>query len=243
MTATDVPLLQADTLTLAALRATGDRAVAWAEAAGGTTVREPGLVLADALSPCLFLNVAVAEGPPDVERIAAFFPSGRPFLLVSAAPTADLTPSGLMLMGHPPFMVRPAADGVVAPPRGVTVEEVTGPASLAEWDHVLADGYPAPHSPAPPALLGGPTRFWLARLDGRPVAAALSHTAHDVVSVEAVATLPDARGRGIGAAVTHAATVADPAAPAVLIASDAGVGVYRGLGYLPVTRWTLWFRP
>ena len=50
-------------------------------------------------------------------------------------------------------------------------------------------------------------------------------------------------GRGIGAAVTHAATVADPASPAVLIASDAGVGVYRGLGYLPVTRWTLWFRP
>lgn len=243
MTATDAPRLHADTLTLAALRATADRAVAWAEAAGGPTVREPGLVLADALSPCLFLNVAVAEEPPDPGRVAAFFPQGRPFLLVSAAPTADLETAGLTLMGYPPFMVRPAVGGSVPRPPGVTVEEVTDPVTLGEWDRVLADGYPAPYSPAPPALLGGPTRFWLARIDGRPVATALSHTAHGVVSVEAVATLPDARGRGIGAAVTHAATVADPASPAVLIASDAGVGVYRRLGYLPVTRWTLWFRP
>ncbi|GEL25283.1 hypothetical protein PSU4_42370 [Pseudonocardia sulfidoxydans NBRC 16205] len=243
MTATDTPRAVADTLIVAALHAMGDRACAWAGAAGGTVVREPGLVLADALSPCLFLNVAVAEDPPDADRIVAFFPPGRPFLLVSAAPTVDLAPAGLTLMGHPPFMVRPAGGTTAAAPPGVTVEELTEPASVGEWDRVLADGYPVPYSPAPPALLGGPTRFWLARLDGAPVAAALSHTAHGVVSVEAVATLPDSRGRGIGAAVTHAATVAEPASPAVLIASDAGVGVYRRLGYLPVTRWTLWCRP
>ena len=43
--------------------------------------------------------------------------------------------------------------------------------------------------------------------------------------------------------MTWAATLADPAQPAVLIASDAGVGVYRAMGYLPVARWTIWFRP
>jgi predicted GNAT family acetyltransferase len=65
------------------------------------------------------------------------------------------------------------------------------------------------------------------------VAAGVNH-------VEFVTTLPEHRGRGIGAALTWAATVADPALPAVLIASDDGRKVYEGLGYLSVSRWTLW---
>ena len=260
-TGTDDATPSTDTLTLAALRAMGDRAVAWARAAGGTALREPGLVLADASSPCLFLNVAVATEPPDAgaaARIAAFFPPGRSFLLVSPLPTADLRPAGLVLMGHPPFMVRPAgragAPAVVSGDgrsgdrrhsRGpdVTVEEVTDPGLLQVWDRVLADGYPTPASPAPAGLLGGTSRFWLARVDGEPAGCALSHVGHGVVDVEAVATLPRFRRRGVGAAVTWAATTAAPADPAILIASDAGAGVYRELGYLPVTRWTLWFRP
>ena len=43
---------------------------------------------------------------------------------------------------------------------------------------------------------------------------------------EMVATGPDARGRGYGAAVTARATFADPGQPAVLIASDDGRPVY-----------------
>ena len=116
------------------------------------------------------------------------------------------------------------------------------PATLSVWDRVLADGFPMPPSPAPPALLGGPTRFWLAHHDGAPVATALSHVAHGVVVVEAVATLPGHRGLGIGAAVTWAATLAEPDLLAVLIASDDGVGIYRRMGYQAVTRWTMWFR-
>lgn len=39
-----------------------------------------------------------------------------------------------------------------------------------------------------------------------------------------------------------AATLAEPGLPAVLVASDDGIGVYRRMGHLPVTRWTMWFR-
>ena len=58
--------------------------------------------------------------------------------------------------------------------------------------------------------------------------------------VEYVAAHEDVRGRGIGAAVTWAATLADPAKPAMLIASDPGQPVYERMGYLRLMRMTMW---
>lgn len=234
-----------DTLTLAGIRAMADRTAGWARAAGGRTRHEPGLVLADAESPCLFLNVATATAPLDLAAARAaveFFPGDRPFALLSPVPTPDLGLAGLSLMGHPPYLVRPAGGTTPPLPPGVAVREVTDAAGLAVWDRVLATGFPAPESPAPTGLLGGPHRFWLATLDGEPAATALSYVAHGVVNVEAVATLSEHRGRGLGVAVSWAATLADPGLPAVLIASDDGIGIYRRMGYLPLTRWTMWFR-
>jgi hypothetical protein len=234
-----------DTLTLAAIRAMADRSAAWAREAGGRVRRDPGLVLADAVSPCLFLNVVTATPPLDLAvagQAVEFFPAGRPFALLCPGPTPDLRPTGLRLMGHPPVMVRPAGGAAPSLPPRVAVQEVTDAAGLAVWDRVLSAGFPAPESPAPRGLLGGPTRFWLATLDGEPAATALSHVGHGVVDVEAVATLGTHRGHGLGAAVTWAATLADPQLPAVLIASDDGVGIYRRMGYLPLTRWTMWFK-
>ncbi|GAA1862730.1 hypothetical protein GCM10009836_48810 [Pseudonocardia ailaonensis] len=233
-----------DSLTAAAARAMADRAAAWAVAAGGTVRHVAGLVVADALSPCVFLNTAVSVGPAGHEAArAADVGPDRACLLLTPHPTPDLRPDGLELMGHPHFMVRAAGAGAPPPPPGVTVEEVRDPAGLEEWADVLAAGFPSPASPAPSGLLGGPARFWTARLDGHAVATALSWTGRGVVDVECVATLPEYRRRGIGAAVTWAATLADPALPAVLISSDDGHPVYRGMGYLPVSRWTLWYRP
>jgi predicted GNAT family acetyltransferase len=74
------------------------------------------------------------------------------------------------------------------------------------------------------------------------VSVAAAHVGEAVVNVEWVATLPDARGKGYGAAVTWAATLARPSLPAVLISSDDGRTVYERMGYLPIVRFTLWFR-
>jgi hypothetical protein len=82
--------------------------------------------------------------------------------------------------------------------------------------------------------------LWLARLDGEPVATAAAFTSHGVNLVEIIATTAAARGRGIGAALTWRATLADPAVPAVLLASDLGRPVYERMGYLPISRATLW---
>jgi predicted aconitase with swiveling domain len=84
---------------------------------------------------------------------------------------------------------------------------------------------------------------WVGYVDGEPVSVAAAHVAAGATLVEYVAALPSARGRGAGAAVTWAATLADPAAPAVLIASDDGRPTYERMGYVAVERWTAWLRP
>ena len=86
-------------------------------------------------------------------------------------------PAGLDLMGHPPFLVRPAGGAAPAPPPGVTLPRCATRPGLAVWDRVLAAGFPVPQSPAPPALLGGPTRFWLARRRGAGGHRAVPHRA------------------------------------------------------------------
>jgi len=60
--------------------------------------------------------------------------------------------------------------------------------------------------------------------DGEPASVAAAHLAAEATLVEYVAALGRARGRGAGAAVTWAATLADPSRPAVLVASDDGRG-------------------
>jgi hypothetical protein len=51
------------------------------------------------------------------------------------------------------------------------------------------------------------------------------------------------RGKGYGAALTWVATLADPTLPGVLIASDPGQPVYERMGYVRLTRVSMWFRP
>jgi hypothetical protein len=182
--------------------------------------------------------------------VGTLFPAHVPYLLISAWPTPDLRPHGLALMGHPPLMVRFPGPRPDSPNPEIDVREVKDVEELAVAERVLVDGYPMlelePLKPGDllgPTLLQADTRVWLAWLDGQPAAVAAAHQHADVTLVEYVATLPAARGRGAGAAVAWAATLADPAAPAVLIASDDGRPVYDRLGYIAVERWTAWLRP
>ena len=125
--------------------------------------------------------------------------------------------------------------------------EVHAAATLAVAERVLIGGYPMPG--ADPGnvlrsgLLNGATREWLGYVDGEPASVAAARQAAGATLVEYVATLPAARGRGAGAAVTWAATLADPDRPAVLIASDDGRPAYERMGYVALERWTAWLRP
>jgi hypothetical protein len=147
-------------------------------------------------------------------------------------------------------MVRPAGPSEHTIPAELTITEVVDEAGLETFEHTLVDAYPEPLMQPyrwgefnDARVLGGPTHFFTGYVAGRPVATAAGHVAAGVNLVEFVATMPDARGRGYGEAVTWAATSADPTLPAVLTASDLGRPVYERMGYLAVSRWSLWFRP
>lgn len=191
-----------------------------------------------------------ASYPGLLAEIDEVFPREVPYFVVSPFPTPDLSGHGLGLIGHPPLMLRgPGGEPPEAAP-GVEVQEVTTAAQLAAAERVLVTGYPMPDLEPlevgdlyAPTLLDGTTRVWLALVDGVPAATAAAHVSDGAVLIEYVAALPEARGRGAGAAATWAATLAVPELPAVLVASDDGRPVYEGLGYQAIERWTAWLRP
>ena len=191
--------------------------------------------------------VAAADAGDLVAEVGALVPPESAYFLLSPWLEPDLTAHGLVLIGHPPLMARFPAPGPAGTPDGVTVVEVADPEALAVAERVLVEGYPMPGtepgSILRPGLLGGATRVWLGYVDGEPASVACAHTAHGATLVEYVAALPAARGRGAGAAVTWAATLADPGLPAVLVASDDGRPTYERLGYVAIERWTAWLRP
>jgi hypothetical protein len=224
-----------------------------AEAGGGRAHLWDDLSAADAASPIIFDNAAVLLAPPPytdlddvVDRLLAFYPADRHWVLLCAWPTPDLTHRGLELMGHPPFMVRPAGGSAPPLPEGLRIERVRDAAGLADFVAVLTTAFGMDTrglSLLDPAILDGPFHLLVGYLDDRPVATAGARLGHGLNDVEWVSSLAEVRGRGIGAALTWAATLAEPANHAALIASDDGQPVYERMGYLRLMRLTMWHRP
>jgi hypothetical protein len=232
---------------------------ALARSLGGRCERWDQLWLADAASPNPFLNTATlrrplraAEAAELTDRLEAFFAArrGGPWLLWSGWPTPELGQLGYVLWGHPPIMVRPPGGERPPAPPELKIVEVGEVGLLAEVERVLVEGYPLlgleaglPGSLLKASLLGGPFRFWAGYVDEQPVSVAAALVDGGLVHVMLVATRPDARRRGYGAALTWSATMAEPGLPALLEASDDGRPVYERMGYREVARLSLWERP
>jgi GNAT superfamily N-acetyltransferase len=167
-------------------------------------------------------------------------------VVLSVFPTPDLAAHGLVRVGHPPLMLR--LPGPTPPPApGLDVRTVTDAATLADFGGVLAAAYGLAEGTAPAiadlALAGSLLQLHVGYVDGAPVATAGAAVHHGIVEVDWVATLGPARRRGFGAAITAAVLDVAPELPAMLIASDAGRGVYRRLGFLDLVRVTMWEHP
>ena len=140
-----------------------------------------------------------------------------------------------------------------APPAGITVERVTDETGFHEICRVVVEGFGAPpalqHAIEAFAALGfdegNPQQTFLARLDGEAVGTSLGVRAGDVLGVFNVATVPAARGRGVGRAVTLAALrngLGAGCRMAVLQASEMGHPVYERLGFRDFAAYDIYVR-
>jgi ribosomal protein S18 acetylase RimI-like enzyme len=126
-------------------------------------------------------------------------------------------------------------------PDGASLERVGDMDSFRAWLGVVVAGFDMPAIMGETLLKFGGLGFGpeipdllLARLAGRPVAAALAAVVGGGVIITNVATLPDVRGRGLGRAITLTAMrrgAAAGASIAVLQSSEMGYSVYRSLGF------------
>ena len=188
-------------------------------------------------------------------RARAFFGArGRGFtVLVRAHADADLADAaadaGLLAMGEMPAMVlqRRLADAV--PPPGIDLRPVTTVEDVAAYGQVMGAAYATYGMPEDvlPAMLRTLDTLraphiiaFVARVDGKPVAGAMTVITHGVAGIYWVGTTPGARGRGLAELCTRAAGNAGfdlGARIAALQASPMGEPVYRRMGYVEVTRY------
>ncbi len=226
-----------------------DRAAWMAQATHGRVDRDAAACIADAGSAFGYDNAAVLLQPPTqtallalLNRARQLFPPDRWWVLLSAWPLPGPPPDGMLLVGHPPLMLRPPGPFSVGQPPGLRILPVNDQPSLADFDTVLNAAFPLPGGTAVAdrRLLGYDLHLLVGYDREIPVATAGARTAGGIVEVDWVSTLPSHRRHGIGAAITAAAASTDPTRPAVLLASDHGRNVYRQLGFLDLVRLTIW---
>jgi len=226
------------------------------------TLRRDDLAAVDIGRPAVGGDVATLLAPlfaEDVDEVMAAlddfygFAAGEKtgaVYLFSAWPSPDLRPHGWTLVDHQPLMFRPAGGALPPSPAGLRIEEVRNEEGLRAFERVIVDGFPiselAEQGPGAAfkvdMLADERQRLWVGWEDEYPVSAASAFVAAGINNVTLVATLPEARGRGYGAALTWQATLADPTLPALLIATDDGRPLYERLGYIVLFRFTLWSR-
>lgn len=179
-------------------------------------------------------------------------PSSRPADLA-----ARLEAYGLQHVGDDPAMAVDllALPERVAVPQDVEITEVTDLAGLRQAVDVLCAGFGVPVAFGEQYFalmarqeLGAAQsyRIFLARRGSTPVATAQLFLAAGVAGIYSVATIPEARKLGIGAAVTLAPLLAARTLGyrlGILTASTLGYNVYRQLGFDEVCRFTAYTLP
>ncbi|HSO30179.1 MAG TPA: GNAT family N-acetyltransferase [Candidatus Sulfomarinibacteraceae bacterium] len=145
--------------------------------------------------------------------------------------------------GEPAMWVDTAGLGALERPAGVEIDRVRSAEESDVATATAVTGFELPHRFAGPmadmfrgaaARTASPIRMFLARLDGRPVATSIGVLDGDMVGIYNVATVPEARGRGIGRAITLATLLdarARGARIGLLESSAMGRSVYRRLGF------------
>jgi GNAT superfamily N-acetyltransferase len=237
---------------------------------GGTVHREPGLIWHGSHVPhplfngVLWSRFTLREADESIANVLEVFQARRVplwwWLFPASAPYdlgERLEAHGLAREDDLPGMAVDIADlpcNPLAPP-GMTIVRVADDAVGLAWTEAYASGAGSPDFVA--AALGNIVagdcheeaalgwRHYVGWLDGEPVACASLFLGAGVAGLYNVATVPEARGQGIGSAMaTHALNEAGRLGyrVGVLQATPAGIPLYERLGFAcccayPQFRW------
>jgi GNAT superfamily N-acetyltransferase len=158
---------------------------------------------------------------------------------------------GLTAAERMPGMVANAGDLVGPTASELEIVHVKSADGFAQALAIATEGFAAPEGFLTPLYMLEVTsldgyELFLGRVDGRDVTTAASYVVDGDVGVFNVATPPQYRGRGYGAAITAHAVhegFANGADLAYLQSSALGESVYRRLGFREVLRYDLLSRP
>lgn len=169
--------------------------------------------------------------------------------LVAAAEAA-----GLQLVYEMPEMVLKTPLEPPSLPPGAELRQVSTPEQATDYWEIAAASYVS--LGFPPEIFSGYSNHsgllaknvaaFVAYLDGNPVSIAMTIVTHRVAGIYWVGSLEQARGKGLGRAVTAVATKAGfdlGADQASLQASPMGKSIYEGMGYETVFDYRLYMSP
>ena len=162
--------------------------------------------------------------------------------------------AGFQLVYEMPEMTLGEKLGPPELPSGAELQRLTAIEQAIGFWHIATTSYSS--IGFPPEVFAGYTNHagllaenvvaFLALLDGEPVAIAMTMVSHGVAGIYWVGSLEQARGKGIGRAVTVAATNAGfdlGADVASLQASPMGKSIYLALGYETAFEYQMWMSP
>jgi len=208
--------------------------------------------------PDHFMNLVVCTDLPDdgipelIESTLAHFRSLNirklTWLAEEGVPAAEIR-KHLLANGSTfseSFSREMAADLMALPedlpfPNGLEIVPVENGETLRQWIHIASIGFEVPEEYEKvwydffvETVFDLPFRSYLALLNGQPVATSQLFLSAGVAGIYNVTCIPEARGQGIGAAITLAPSLAARGMGyrvAILQASDLGARVYRRLGF------------
>lgn len=236
-------------------------ATAWPAAADAMeqrTLRRDAFTAADFGRPTGLFNSVTLTRPmlgddlhEALDDIEAFYVAGDGDVhLWSPWPTPDLSDRGWRLEGHPPMMLRPPAGPVdVAAPDDLRIARVADPAGVDDWCRVAVDGFPleevTPYRPGDlldeRILRDDRWRLFVGYVDGTPVCMGTLFVEFGLGHFFLAVTRPDARGRGYYGAMSRRRIAEVPDLPLAAVFSDMSRPPAEArLGFLPLTRFTLW---
>jgi len=125
-------------------------------------------------------------------------------------------------------------------PNGFTIQQVKDNGALKQWSQVCATGFGMPDFAGEGFydfmchVDKDTVRAYIGWLNGKPVATSLLYLAAGVAGIYNVATVPEARRKGIGARMTDLPLLEVRAMGykvGILHGSEMGAGVYRSIGF------------